>query len=229
MEFAQSYPVMPALNAHPTNEDGGNNNQSIDSPPGEAPPGAENLEGNKLESSPTMQPNLDAEQQQLLEQQTLTTQSHPSFETNVSYQQPTVPTMSGPPPPAQPLVQSTSSPLAPPPPPSAVPMIPTDPNYQIPQPPTSAGNNQPIYFSDGQLYPDQLNSQRNASSNLDGNTGALDIALPSELIDVIYQKLIHLQYLIISFYLFKVYNHLGIVGRLLTSGSIATIRLIHGK
>lgn len=86
------------------------------------------------------------------------------------------------------------------------------PPQQVPQP------EKPIYFSDGTLYPSQLNnppptstSAITSTSNGEGNAegGGMAVALPDNLLEI--------------------YNNLGLIGKLLTGGSLVTIKFIQGK
>lgn len=83
------------------------------------------------------------------------------------------------------------------------------PPQQVPQP------EKPIYFSDGTLYPSQLNnppltstSAITSTSNGEGNAegGGMAVALPDNLLEI--------------------YNNLGLIGKLLTGGSLVTIKFI---
>ncbi|KAH9399098.1 hypothetical protein TYRP_018000 [Tyrophagus putrescentiae] len=81
------------------------------------------------------------------------------------------------------------------------------PPQQVPQP------EKPIYFSDGTLYPSQLNNPPPTSTSAitsqgvaeDGG-GEMAVALPDNLLEI--------------------YNNLGLIGKLLTGGSLVTIKFI---
>lgn len=76
----------------------------------------------------------------------------------------------------------------------------------------------PIYFSDGTLYQSELNNLPSTSAISNSNAGNASTGLSDDQLMVT-----------VPDNLLEIYNNLGLIGKLLTGGSLVTIKFIQGK